>query len=279
MDSAKVDLLLTYILAIAGQEEAGNRQLGAIHLIKYVYLADLAFAETHGGKPFTGVVWRFHHFGPWSAEVYERIEPVVRKAGAEERRISSKFEDDFVRWSLQDERLAETLDGTLSREVSRAVKQAIRRFGQDTSALLHFVYATRPMLSAKPGEVLEFTLPRTIDSEETRGETDASTAPAANTSVGVVGLSGPAQPRSKADERRRRQKLKALREGVRAKLNASPRSRLVAPTPLPRYDAVYSEGIAWLDQQAGESIEPSRGELMFSERIWKSRSRGDHNLS
>src|SRR5713101_52649 len=119
MDSAKVDLLLTYILAVAGQEEAENRELGAIHLIKYVYLADLAFAETHGGNTFTGVLWRFHHFGPWSAQVYERIEPVVREVRAEERRIPSKFEDDFVRWSLQDERLAERLDDAVPREVSR----------------------------------------------------------------------------------------------------------------------------------------------------------------
>ncbi len=42
MDINKVDLLLKYILAAAGEEDFGNREVGPIHLIKYVYLADLA---------------------------------------------------------------------------------------------------------------------------------------------------------------------------------------------------------------------------------------------
>jgi hypothetical protein len=45
MDIRRVDLLLKYILAAAGQEDPGNREVGPIHLIKNVYLADLIFAE------------------------------------------------------------------------------------------------------------------------------------------------------------------------------------------------------------------------------------------
>jgi len=51
MDIKRVDLLLKYILTAAGQEDLGQQELGPIHLIKYVYLADLIFAEKHGGKP------------------------------------------------------------------------------------------------------------------------------------------------------------------------------------------------------------------------------------
>ena len=61
-----------YILATSGQEDYGNREVGPIHLVKYVYLADLAFAEKRGGETITGIPWRFHHFGPWSPEVYNR---------------------------------------------------------------------------------------------------------------------------------------------------------------------------------------------------------------
>jgi hypothetical protein len=50
MDINKVDLLLKYILATAGQEDLGNREVGPVHLVKYVYLADLVFAEKHGGE-------------------------------------------------------------------------------------------------------------------------------------------------------------------------------------------------------------------------------------
>jgi hypothetical protein len=42
MDVKKVDLILKYILAAAGQEDFSNREVGPIHLVKYVYLADLA---------------------------------------------------------------------------------------------------------------------------------------------------------------------------------------------------------------------------------------------
>jgi hypothetical protein len=46
MKSNKIDLLIQYTLLVAGQEdEYLDRQLGPIHLIKYVYLADLVYAE------------------------------------------------------------------------------------------------------------------------------------------------------------------------------------------------------------------------------------------
>jgi hypothetical protein len=53
MDINKVDLVLKYILAAAGQEHYGDREIGPIPLVKYVYLADLAFAEHHIGETFT----------------------------------------------------------------------------------------------------------------------------------------------------------------------------------------------------------------------------------
>ncbi len=83
MDTKKADLLLQYVLAIAAEnDEYFDRQLGPIHLIKYVYLADLAYAQQHGGQPFTEVAWRFHKFGPWSAEIFNRIEPALSEIGA-----------------------------------------------------------------------------------------------------------------------------------------------------------------------------------------------------
>ena len=104
MDIKRVDLLLIFILAATGQEDPGHRELGPIHLIKYVYLADLIFSEKHGGETYTGAPWRFHHFGPWSSEVYNRIEPVITEVGARVRQIpSSKSEEDLIRYSLVDE--------------------------------------------------------------------------------------------------------------------------------------------------------------------------------
>ena len=97
MDIKRVNLLLKYILAAAGQEDPGDREIGPIHLIKYVYLADLIFAEKHGGKTFTGAPWRFHHFGPWSPEVFSRIEPVITEVGVLVRQIPSSKAEEFLK--------------------------------------------------------------------------------------------------------------------------------------------------------------------------------------
>ena len=43
----RLDFLLQYILAVAGQNDPYERELGMIHLIKYTYLADLAYARQH----------------------------------------------------------------------------------------------------------------------------------------------------------------------------------------------------------------------------------------
>src|SRR5713226_3824812 len=164
----RIDQLIGYALAAASQEDFGNRELGPIHLIKYVYLADLAFAETNAGQTFTGVAWRFYHFGPWSEEIYERIEPTVRQLGVTERRVPSRYADDALRWSLDDvPGLFERLDEGLPWVVTRAVKQAIHRFGHDTSDLLHFIYTTPPMLRAAPGEILNF-MPESSAADEVR---------------------------------------------------------------------------------------------------------------
>ena len=153
MDINKVDLLLKYILTSAGLEDFGNREVGPIHLVKYVYLADLAFAEKHGGETFTGTPWKFHHFGPWSPEVFNRIDPVVKEVGAEVRSISSpKLEEDIRRFFWVDEDLFEQLDRELPLILTLTIKRLIHLFGDDTTSLLHHVYRTKPMLEATPGE-------------------------------------------------------------------------------------------------------------------------------
>lgn len=56
LDQHRVDLLLQYTLVRAAQEDDWrDRELGPIHLLKYVYLADCAYAERHEGQTFTGV--------------------------------------------------------------------------------------------------------------------------------------------------------------------------------------------------------------------------------
>ena len=257
MDVNRVDTLLKYILLVAGQEDPGNRELGPIHLIKYLYLADVVHSQKYKGATYTNIPWVFHHFGPWSAETYTRIEAVVREIGASERRISSpKYEDDFFRWELVDDELFEELDRQLPVVISFAIKKLVHEFGDDTSALLHYVYTTGPILRAAPGEHLSFE-PTPEDQEDMRE---------AEPSLKDQGLSKTAKSRLK-------EKIEAMVSEKLAKKKTP-----TAYTP-PRYDQVFFEGQEWLHEIAGEPIESQEGQVSFSKEIWKSPSRTEFDVS
>jgi hypothetical protein len=256
MDTRRADLVIQYALAIAGQEDRDRRELGPIHLLKYVYLADLAFAQDEG-KTFTGASWRFHHFGPWAPEVYGRIQPAVGAIGVAERRFVSPFTEDAVRWSVQDQNLAERIDSKLPWPVASAVKRAVHEFGADTAALLHSVYRTPPMLRAKPGEKLDFlpSKPAVEASEES-------------------GSAPRLKPLSKTALKRIRTKLHERS----AKLKTSGQQRLAPAGPSPRYDEIFAEGQQWLEVTGGEAIASESGRLSFSEDLWRSDSRVESKL-
>ncbi|MCK1859649.1 hypothetical protein MXE00_14905, partial [Legionella pneumophila] len=79
LNTENVDLIIQYsILAAGDEDEYLDRQLGPIHIIKYVYLADLYYAKFNTGQTFTGADWSFYKFGPWSQEVNIRIEPALQ---------------------------------------------------------------------------------------------------------------------------------------------------------------------------------------------------------
>lgn len=259
MGLEKVDLLIKFALATAGREDPGQQELGPIHLVKYVYLADLAYAEKHDGETFTGIPWRFHNFGPWAVEVYSRIGPVTHAVGATERIFPSRYGDeDVVRWKLEDDDLFEKLDSQLPSDVVRAIRTAVHKFGSDTNSLLHHVYKTTPMLRAAPGEPLDFRLAGTVVAEP----------------IPVYSVEPEATPLSTKEKKRRKEALENLRAKIQERLRAPKGRELVAP-PTPRYDEVFLKGQHWLDALAGSPLKPGEGELEFSEAIWKSSFRSD----
>jgi hypothetical protein len=256
LDPDRVDALLQFILAVAGQQdEFRDRELGPIHFLKYAYLADLAHAEVNNGTTFTGAPWEFYDFGPWSPAVLERVEPAVAAAEGERKTIRGARYGDFVRYTLQDGELLDQLDRKLPSSVVSAVRSAVRQFGSDTPSLLRHVYMTRPMLRAAPGEVLPFDVfeREAVPEPALVSEQDAARA-----------------------AKQRRKIADQLRKRVRARLAEQKRPAEGAPAnPPPRYDDVFFDGQAWLDQQAGDAVPLTQGELVFSADIWKSRGRGE----
>ena len=143
-DKNRVDLLLQYILAVAGQESGWDREMGMIHFIKYAYLADLHYAKHHDGNTFTGITWTFYRFGPWSAECYKRIEPALEMVGAKRKTIPSAKYDDKIRWFTDDYELFNKLSNKIDLSVAGAVQMYFRKYGNETYGLLDFVYKTEP---------------------------------------------------------------------------------------------------------------------------------------
>ena len=257
-DRSRLDAIYQYTVAAAAvAEDFRQRQLGPIHLLKYAYLADLAYASRHDGGTYSGVAWRFYHFGPWNEEAFEEVHPALLAISASESRHASRYENDFVRYGLTEyeaTKIARKSEHELPFVVSNAISQAVHEHGSDTADLLRHVYLTRPMLAARPGDLLDF-------------RTAIRLAPETPTQSRSARLN--------AKEKRRRT---AIIDSARAEIGkrlAGSRLKRVEPRPAPRYDAVFREGTAQLDGMAGVPHSPRTGKIAFDESVWHSSQRRD----
>jgi hypothetical protein len=244
----------------AEQDGLRDRELGPIHLLKYVYLADVSFAERNDGKTYTGTRWQFHHFGPWSVEVLNRVEPALHSIGVEPKKIPSRFTDDAVRYGLHPSdaaRVRSRGDRELPSTVQFPVTRAIHEFGSDTASLLRAVYLTAPMLNAAPEEKLDFV-------------TAFRERP-------VAYAAAPDRATSKSQQKLRQRRLAEVRAEVQARL-VSVKNGTGAPQQAPRYDEVFSEGVQWLDRLAGEAIPEREGRLSVADDVWKSETRREPEI-
>jgi len=260
-DLTKVHGIMQYALLIAGQaDDRHERSLSPIHLIKYLYLADLDHARFHNGRTFTGIDWTFHHFGPWSTVAYQQIEPALSSLGASKSKTQSQYgEQDWVRWSYSAERDQVVQVGQgLPLEIRKTIEHYVSKYHNNTTAMLHDIYATPPMLQAAPGEELDFSVMIAQPKE------------AQEAHVPYVKRLSPKQ----------RKVLKTgmaeLRERFQQRMERAGRSTHVASG---RYDAVFEQGVEWLDNLAGAPFPDGEVEVRFSDEIWKSVARSGDVLS
>jgi hypothetical protein len=257
VDLSRIDLLLQFALLAAGEEdEFQARTLGPIHLIKYVYLGDLAFAARNGGQTFTGIDWEFYRFGPWSQTVHARIEPALLSIGAEKMAFESDYEDraDWCRWAVSNEDLMGGIEKLVPSSISVKLKPLIHRYGSETAALLDFVYRTPPMLNAAPNEMLDFSLVAAAPPE----------APPVSPILRMNTLSA-------KKKRRFAERMRTLQRAAESRPPSV--TQLINPVLNPRYDEVYQDGVAWLEELAGER--PPTGDTVaeFADEVWKSTTR------
>lgn len=256
MNIKNIDAVLQFaLLAASGEDDFRDRQLGPIHLIKYVYLADLAYAERHDGETFTGVPWRFYNFGPWASEVHQRIEPALLAINADLKSFPSNYGDkaEWHRWSAVDDTMMPEIERSLPFIVTTTIKRNVHKFGQSTPDLLASVYSTFPMLRAAPDEHLIFQSSESLGSVSTEEDKLA--------------------PLSARKRKKLKEGMARLRAMSTEKLAEKRRKRLVKPATIPRYDDVYTDGLIWLDSLAGPEVPEGHHEAVFSDSIWKSPAR------
>lgn len=249
-------MLIQYALLLAGaEEERAHRDLGPIHLIKYVYLADLAYAERNGGQTFTGIQWQFYKFGPWSQTVNARLAPALASIGADQYNFPSDYDDrdDWVRWSLHDEARLRESEKAIPPVIAMVLPRFVHRFLKDTPSLLDHVYRTPPMLAAAPGEYLDFT-------PAARDETQKAIATKLRT-----------ETISEKQKKRYRDRVRELQLEIK-KRTGQP-AALVNPMANARYDETFEKGVQWLDSLAGEPMGQGEYVAEFSNDVWKSAAR------
>jgi len=248
MDAARVDQVLQFALGVASEQERGRDALSLTYLLKLVYLADLTYAARHEGETLTGAPWRLHHFGPYTEVVQDRLrETLVRLRAMEVPLPARAGSDDRCIYRLNDPDAFAAAERALPGEVAVVLRRALREHGCNTPSLLHEVYKTPPMEGAAPGSQLDFHR----------------------------AVRAPLPPDEPAPERSTRQKKKFAERAaaLRAKLAEAEKARALKPpiVPKPRYDDVFVEGTAWLDELAGEPLEPFDGIATIDPSVWQHR--------
>ena len=72
-------------------------------------------------------------------------------------------------------------------------------------------------------------------------------------------------------KKRLRKRLRSLRDQLKVQPTKS--RDLIGPRPKPRYDEVFEEGVAWLDELAGPKLVEGSFTAEFSDDVWNSPTR------
>jgi len=254
MNADKIDELIQYILSVASLNDGGETKLSMIQFIKYIYLVDLDYAARNNGMTYTGLAWKFHHYGPWNTELYKNIPNALKEINASKEFFSSSEGKDSEKWYLTDSSLFDSLGNTIGLSISGSVQKYVRMFKNDTSKLLHYVYNTKPMLNAAPEEILDFqcvvqTQIESIDLKKT-------------------------QELTARQEKKRKGEVLNLKKRIKEKLEARKKKKSLYVYPQPRYDSIYFEGIKHIEEMGGASVLEGRsGVIEFDDSVWKSEMR------
>jgi len=135
--------------------------LTPIRVVKFLYLTDLYHARENKGETLTGWPWKFVYFGPYCGESITALGEAVNGGLIDAKSFESNYDDkDRFLYSCPSEEGAD-FESQLSLYVWSSLKEAIKKWGDDTPGLLdHVYYDTEPMKEAKRGDLLNFSKAR-----------------------------------------------------------------------------------------------------------------------
>lgn len=156
MDINKITTLVQALLNFA--QEQGSRGLTITTLTKLVYLADVYYARKNEGQTYTGIQWKFQHFGPYSYQLSEAIQKRMQNVEVETGETRDEGHA-FTLIKLSDYGKKSSMQDTgLGIGIISPLQSNLKNFNGNLNGLLEYVYFhTEPMEGATPGDILDFS--------------------------------------------------------------------------------------------------------------------------
>ena len=135
--------------------------LSPIRVVKFLYLTDLYHARENKGETLSGWPWKFVYFGPYCSESITALNEAVNDGLMDAKPFESKYDEkDRFLYSCPSEKGSD-VESQLSVYVWSSLKEAIKKWADDTPGLLdHVYYDTEPMEHVKRGDLLDFSKAR-----------------------------------------------------------------------------------------------------------------------
>ena len=216
--------LIAYLIdQVRDQEGALNKT----ELVKLVYLVDVECCRSLG-RPATGLEWRFHHYGPYSAELERDVNDNAFIHAFGDRNSGYGFA-----LSREWRDIHAAFNASFDPAVRRVADSVARQWGlEPLETLLEYVYfETEPMQDARRGETLDFSKIQPEEPSARRGR---------RLSFSDEFISG---LRARWGERREP-------HGATAGEKATPSE--------PIYDEIYEEALGLMDDDEGMTPRPPR---------------------
>ena len=149
-------MISSVVKYIVWKLQEGEWSISKTKIVKLLYLIDIEYFR-HYRVALTGFPWKYYYYGPYSSEIEDIFKRLHLDLPQEEVK-TTKGHKAFVFRSSEDAEFE--FNENVPQGARYVVERILRRWApEELNPLLSFVYFdTGPMRSAKPGDLLDFSL-------------------------------------------------------------------------------------------------------------------------